>query len=446
VIGAWPGSHPRQDPADETSLAQRFLWDAEVTMGSVARRDSPSASDLLVAHVLQRVPKLADELVQTILKKNPGYSQFTVVPSDELWQSAHDNLTRIVQMIAEAYQPGDTGPPDYFDAARATGQRRAEQRMPLDDVLKSFRLACQLVWEALMTDAREQGTVGTDVLLNMASRVWEVMDEASARLAASYHQAERRLLLVDEQRRATLWEGLLHGRARDGAFAHDAAHTFGIPVDGPYVAVVVDTGGTSHHGHRTDGTASRLTRRLARARIESTWQARADTLVGLVALDDIAEDVAIAALREVLKAPAGVSGVVSGLAEADVAFWQATLARRTLPADRVEVVTLEQRLPEALLLSSPDLALRLIRRWLGPLMKVPAAERRQLTDTLETWLLSGGSVRRTAELAHCHRNTVINRLHRIQQMTGHDFTSGDFQLELGLALRAARLWPPTHPG
>ena len=166
---------------------------------------------------------------------------------------------------------------------------------------------------------------------------------------------------------------------------------------------------------------------------------RADALVGLIALGEHSVDAALVALRESLRVPAGVSGVVSGLAEVDVAYWQATLARRTLPGGDVAVVELEQRLPEALLLSSPELAERLVQRWLGPVMRLPAAERRPLIDTLETWVLSGGSVRRTAELAHCHRNTVLNRLHRITQLTGHEFDGGEFEIELALALRAARL-------
>ena len=89
-----------------------------------------------------------------------------------------------------------------------------------------------------------------------------------------------------------------------------------------------------------------------------------------------------------------------------------------------------------------NVAERLIERWLGPVMKLPTGERRPLIDTLETWVLSGGSIRRTAELAHCHRNTVLNRLHRITQLTGREFDGGEFEIELALALRAARLLDP----
>jgi DNA-binding PucR family transcriptional regulator len=75
-------------------------------------------------------------------------------------------------------------------------------------------------------------------------------------------------------------------------------------------------------------------------------------------------------------------------------------------------------------------------------MVVPALERQQLLETLDMWLVAGGSVRRTAELVHCHRNTVLNRMHRIQQITGRDLTDAAHQVELDLALRAIRLFPP----
>ena len=94
------------------------------------------------------------------------------------------------------------------------------------------------------------------------------------------------------------------------------------------------------------------------------------------------------------------------------------------------------------MLSAPELAEQLVQTWLVPLIEVPAAERELLLDTLENWVAAGGSVRRTAELAYCHRNTVINRLHRIQQITGHDLTDAASHLDLGLAIRAVRLFPP----
>ncbi|GAB3886746.1 hypothetical protein GCM10029964_051540 [Kibdelosporangium lantanae] len=42
---------------------------------------------------------------------------------------------------------------------------------------------------------------------------------------------------------------------------------------------------------------------------------------------------------------------------------------------------------------------------------------------------------------HCHRNTVINRLRRIESVTDLDLTDTTAHLELELALRATWLLP-----
>ena len=78
----------------------------------------------LVADVLSRVPELTDALVSLIGAQNPSYQRVGVVPADDLWQSCHDNLTRVLQLISRAAGDGDEDP-DLYDAARATGRQRA---------------------------------------------------------------------------------------------------------------------------------------------------------------------------------------------------------------------------------------------------------------------------------------------------------------------------------
>ncbi|MFG1813596.1 PucR family transcriptional regulator [Kribbella sp. NPDC049174] len=407
-------------------------------MGEVVRRDAvravaPQTAESLARSVLLQLTAVTDALVATIYEQNAAYREMDSVPPDDLWRSCHDNVARVMEMIAGADQSATE---DYFDAARETGRRRAEQRMPLDDVLRSFRLGGRLVWEALIDEARAQGVDDSDALLDVASKVWEVVDSTSSQVAAAYHQAERQLVRADERRRSTLWEGLLHGRAKDRAFVQEAATVLDVPVNGPYAVLAID------NLVDDECTAASLKRRLAGVRVGSAWQVRTQTVVGLLALGAESLDDVLRLLRDAVHAPAGLSSVVPGLSAVDVAYRQATLARRTLPAGQVDVASLTERLPEALLLSAPELAEQLVQSWLVPLMKVPAAERQLLLDTLDRWVVAGGSIRRTAELAHCHRNTVINRLHRIHQITGRNLTDAAFHVELGLALRAIRLFPP----
>ena len=402
-------------------------------MTELPHRVGTRTATSLVADVLSRVPELTDALVALIGEQNPGYRRVAVVPPHDLWQSCHDNLTRVLQLVSRA-AGDDTNGTDLYDAARATGRQRAQQRMPLDDVLRSFRLGGRLVWEALIDRARAGELATPDELLDLASWVWTVVDDTSAQVAIAYHATERELVRIDEQRRAALWEGLLHGRAKDPSFALQAAHSIGVPIDGPYAVVVmdVDTG--------DDRTGRTLECRLADVGIVSVWQARANTLVGLLGVGDTAA--ALKVLREEPPAPVGLSMTVPTLAEVDVAYRQAVLARSTVPPGRVEVAALADRLPEALLLNSPSLAEALIERRLGPLLKVPLAERRLLLDTLNSWLETGGSINQTANAVHCHRNTVINRLRRIESITGLDLADTAAHLELSLALRASWLLPP----
>jgi hypothetical protein len=301
----------------------------------------------LVADVLSRVPELTDALVRIIQEQNPGYRRVNVVPTHDLWQSCHDNLTRVLQLVSRAAGDGaahdedaDSSQDPAYDAARATGRLRARQRMPLDDVLRSFRLGGRLVWEALISQARTDERTDPDELLDLASWVWAVVDATSAQVAIAYHATERELVRVDEQRRATLWEGLLHGRAKDPAFAHQAAHNIGVPVDGPYAVVVIDVDSGD------DDTSRALECRLADAGMTSVWQVRMHTLVGLIAVADAGALLRI--LRAAPPAPAGVSMPVATLADVDVAYRQAVLARSTVPPGGLEVTALAERLPEAL--------------------------------------------------------------------------------------------------
>jgi len=305
-----------------------------------------SAAQALAAGVAERVPALADELVLVIAEQNPGYRRVGVVSDDDLRRSCHDNMSSVLRLIGR-----DDDAEEFYAAARCTGRRRAEQRMPLDDVLRSFRLGGRLLWQALVDQARSDGSVDAEGLLEIATWLWEVVDSTSAHVAAAYHAAERQLVRIDEQRRATLWEGLLRGRAKDLAFAHEAARIIGVPVDGPYAVVVADA-------------STAVGPVLAEHGIHSAWQLRAHTLVGLLSLDSPELGIVLKVLREALTTPAGVSLVVPGLADVDVAYRQATLARRSIQPGRVEVAALADRLPEALVLSSPELAEE--RRSAGP--------------------------------------------------------------------------------
>ncbi|WP_326836381.1 helix-turn-helix domain-containing protein [Amycolatopsis rhabdoformis] len=398
------------------------------------RPDMPAAAHVLASGVLGRVDDLTDELVRVINEQNPGYQQLNVVPEPDLWRSCHDNLERVLQLLG---QDGDNVErvAQFYDAARATGQRRARQRLPLDDLLRSFRIGGRLVWQALIAQARAEHEMDADDLLDLATRVWELVDALSSQVAAAYHAAERALVRADEQRRAALWEGLLQGRASDAAFAYEASRIIRLPVEGPYAAVATEG------RFATSDLTETLGRKLDESGLRSAWQGRADALVGLVSLAGSDTAALMAALAAVGGA-VGVSLVVDGLAEVHTAYRQAVLALRTVPHGEPTAVCLADRLPEALLLSSPELTGSLMQQWLRGLLDLPGDERQILLQTLASWVETGGSATRAAQELHCHRNTVLNRVRRIETLTGRSLPGGEIPIELALVVRALPFLPP----
>jgi DNA-binding PucR family transcriptional regulator len=73
-----------------------------------------------------------------------------------------------------------------------------------------------------------------------------------------------------------------------------------------------------------------------------------------------------------------------------------------------------------------------------------AADRASLLDALEAWIDCGGSTDRAGEQLYCHRNTVLNRLRRLERLTGRLLDRPRDLVDLTLALEATRLGAVEH--
>lgn len=401
-----------------------------VGTGSQGRGSAVRAMTLafLGEHRSGRVDAITERLVETIVRDHSAYQASTPVTREDLRRSCHDNIDRILQILCDALGEEVLPPEDdpIYGAARETGRRRAEQGLPLDDVLRSFRIGGRLIWDDLV----EEGDTALEPLevREIGTRLWEVVDVTSGHVATAYHHQELTLVRADEQQRAELWEGVLGGRAREAGFAREASLLLDLPVDADLVVVV----------------ATELRLRLAEQALAlhaTAWVRRTADVVGLVALREESPRETLRALDRLAtlsEGAIGVSSVTRGLGGVEHGYVQASLALRA-QGGVVGLARFDDRLPEALLLGSPDVASRLVERWLGPVLALMPGESRALTDTLLAWVASGGSATRTGAAVHCHRNTVANRLHRFTELTGHHLSDDAVPVDLDLALRAWRL-------
>ncbi len=371
-----------------------------------------------------REDELAERLAQAIAESDSVYRVQMRVGSEELLRACRDNLREVLGDLAHL---GDRRAPTRAFAI-ATGRRRAQQGIPLENVLHAYRLGGRIIWEAILEESIGRRGEIADQLAQGAVVVWEGIDLYSSAVVDAYRRAEAEIRSRDQSRRHDLLHSLLSGTVAAGEVDF-AAEALGLPQPGALRVAVADP---------RSGSPAHMAQLLRAADIPSEWAFLHGQLVGLIASPPGSAAVA----EQLSRAPgvrAGLSPTLDSLLSAPLGHRQAELALRAIPAGESRVMELDSDLPLVLLAAAPDLAERLARQALGPLLTLRPPEGRVLLHTLGTYLEQGGSVARTAATLPCHRNTVCNRLTRVEQLTGLSVADPAQLTRLDLALRAIRL-------
>jgi PucR C-terminal helix-turn-helix domain/GGDEF-like domain len=372
-----------------------------------------------------RLDAMTDRMLDVLLRSEPAYQELAAYGGEELRASTRANLQRGVQALIGPV-PGTRG--GSMDGARAVGRRRAAQGIPLEAVLRAYRLGGQVTWEELLAVSRNGDDGDDTLLLEVAGSVWRTNDRHCAAVAEGYREEQHRLAGVDDATRQQILDGLLDGRGGDPGFVRNASELLALPLDGRLIAVVAPPDSDGRPALDAPGAT------LLKRGVRSVWGTRSGAQVGVVALGALGVADVLPWLRGATTGPVGVSAVVEGAAAAGTAYRMAETAARTLPAGDRRVVTIDERLPEALLSNSPEISSRLVGQSLGGLLELPEEERSVLLDTLAAFLASDGSPTRAADELYCHRNTVMHRLRRIETVTGRKVTDPRARLLWQLAL------------
>ncbi|GGR98274.1 PucR family transcriptional regulator [Streptomyces aureoverticillatus] len=381
--------------------------------------------------LLPRIPELVDEHLRQLAEHSPAYDR--VLPYDQHWREAEEAIRIGIETITAPRE----SPRRDLEYARESGRRRAGQGLPLDLLVHSYRNAGYLVWDALLEGASGGDPERLAALMRSATLVWSAVDAQAVTASDAYRETELELRRRTDERAQALLDALLEGQSEPGLAARAAAG-LDLPERGPYAVVVlrVERRGGRDAPHR----------RVQEAGFRFVWRMRTDCEVGVVALGAEAGLDGLVALLDRLGVGAGsgaggISPVVGGLAELGQARRLAELALRTCPADTGGVVRFDRRMPTALVVGQPELAGRLVADVFGALLALEPGDRAVLLDTLDAWLDCEGSAGRAAGRLYCHRNTVFNRLRRLEQLTSRSLARPRDLIEMTLALDAYRLSP-----
>ncbi|MBN3928044.1 helix-turn-helix domain-containing protein [Streptomyces verrucosisporus] len=395
--------------------------------------------------LMDELPGLTDRVVELLCKEEPAYRAASV-DQDELWHEVYRSLRHNVGSLLR--------PKELRDAARRCSWRigadRAEQGLPLDALMRAFRLGGAVVWQSLVDRVTRHDPDGARLLVHVAAEVWDFVDEHCAVVAEAYRRTERRLAWRHGNRQRLMADALLEGTMRVADLT-ETSEALGLPERGRYAVVAV--AGPGREAHRP------LIRSRVPEAVPILWHPRSDADLGIAVIggdpaghggpgepgDPDGHGAADGLLAELAGAlPAlpglrtGVSFAVDGLARIGEARRLAETALRSAAPGGTPVL-LHEHLPAALLVSSPGLAAALAERVLGPVLRLEGADRDLLLDTLTAWMECDGSARRAGSRLFCHRNTVLNRLRRFEQLTGRSLGRPHEVAELSLALTARRV-------
>jgi hypothetical protein len=363
---------------------------------------------------------LSEQVADEILHAEP-VDPDAHLPAAVVQPLVRANLAEILAALA--------GEPSSLEPARETGRVTAAEGMPLDQLQHAYRLAGLRIWEELARRLRSR--TDTTALLRASSRVWFAIDRSS-NVAVRTH-LESSAGLSGNMARTELLRGVLTGAVHD---LETARRALGLPADvmlvvavtAPGVPAVTATGTAS----APDGGAGEPDRPTVR------WLTHEGARLTLVAART-PEDTYNALTGLAAHSRTGASRPFTRLADAPAALVEARTAVRSLPLGRVGLARYGDRPLDALLVADGERAAELATAVLSGLRDRDPRDEELLLATVEAWFEHGGSGTRAAAALHCHRNTVLNRLARVADLTGRDINDPRAAAELYAAVRALRL-------
>jgi purine catabolism regulator len=267
---------------------------------------------------------------------------------------------------------------------------------------------------------------------------------------------ERAVLEAEDRLQTDLVEALVTGSFTSNDAIAMRAERLGFDVRGPFSAVVfglADPVGTVGRPARPAGAGRRLRtaleREVERRGLRAPIGTRGDRVVLLApplgdSLRTLAEELR-AALSDEVEAPVsvgvgrphpGVEGIRQSYGEADGAL---TLGTRIRGAGQIAHFA-ELGLYRLLLaLRSTTELDAFYHETLGTLAEYDRKNDGELVKTLDAYFACLGSPTDAAERLHVHRNTLLYRLHRIQEIAAIDLSDAEIRLALHLSLRVGEV-------
>ena len=393
----------------------------------------PASPDTVLADIAASLRGRRDSVVDAmadLIVREIEFYRSAVVSRDDLLKGLRGSVDFLLaHLTTPAVQAADVRVPS------ATGRRRALQGAPLPEVLRVYRLSFAYFWEQLLAEAEARGEHTTRAVLAAATRLWTLSDVYALALTDAYWEAMAEQMLETARRRAGLVAALVDGELPGGSSVWEIAHMLDFPYQGSFVVL------TAEVLRASEPPLPGLESKLRALKIRSAWRAQPAHEIGVLSLPALPPAFVLDAVGACATGRVGVSPVYHQLDHSERALHYAQVALESLPPKAPAVRQLDDTPLRDLVMTNLDATQRTVNRVLGGLLSLPEEERVRLLATAQAWLAAGGSAAETAQVLHCHENTVRYRLRRLEENLRGSLDDPLIVAELALALDAIGTFP-----
>lgn len=363
------------------------------------RMHSNGAIQDLARTSLADIDALVQAFVDTI-STVPPYSG-GLVPIEVLRPDTEGSFELILRIIADLPVP-----PRLEDLCERIGRHRARIGVPLDVLLGVIRHDFTIVWENLLRHASPEQY--PDLVQN-ASRVWIALERYTIAIQRAYLDEAALLARERDQERSALVATFL-GTDGGEPYRSQVATALGLRADASFLVATVPP--------RSEQALQRVADHLRARRVSLHVQSTGLRSLLIAQLPVSGPGISVEWLKGV---PCALGPTATGLGEVPRVAALCDQIAETLTDGDDGPVTLLDRWADLVARRVADLMPWLRSAVLPDRGVISASENERLLETVRTYL-DNGSVAATASAIYCHRNTVINRLNRFAELTGHDVT------------------------
>lgn len=392
----------------------------------------------IVERFVDRCDEVVDKAHEAIWKAVASYARAGDDLADDVKEAVRNNVVTLAHVL---HQSRDIKR-EELEAIRRVGARRAEQGIPLDELLHAYRTVSRVCWDVLAEECRAFEGDALEPTIELAESVLRYTDEISTGVAEAYAKAQRRLVREQEGARREFLSELLYGTETSPEELLGRAHAFGYDLSLSYLALV-GIGPDSRQGRET-AVAAAVTAAVGTGTADPIILQKGDHTIALLPTEPLAD---LGVVPEKLAAELGgkwrfgVGGPALGLDGIRKAYLEAREALEIGGALSLggNVFRFDDLLMYHFLRVDLGLVDRFVSQMLGPLIEYDDRRKGELLKTLEVYFKADGSVKLAGEMLFAHPHTVTYRLKQIQRLTGWSLRDPEDKMRMQLAVRAHRL-------